>query len=611
MTTALWRAAPTYNYAMSTEYAPPIADIAFVLERITDLEGLSKLDGFEHADPETVRGALEEAGRFMAEVIAPTNRIGDQVGSRHDGDASVVTPEGFREAYRKFVDSGWGAVGYPPEAGGAGLPWLVGLAVQEMFTSANMAFSIGPMLTQGAVEALLFHGSDEQKATYLDKLSSGEWMGTMVLTEPEAGSDVGALRSRAIRNEDGSYSISGTKIYISWGEHDLAENIIHMVLARTPDGPPGTKGISMFLVPKFLVDPDGSLGARNSVKAVSIEHKMGIHASPTCVMAFEDATGYLVGEENQGMGNMFTMMNSARLSVGVEGLALSERAYQQAVEFARERRQGRAIGAPKSEHSPIIEHPDIRRMLMTMRASIEAMRCLLYSTAAAFDVAHHSSDEAVRAAAEEYMDLVTPIAKAWCTDLGVEMTSLALQVHGGMGYIEETGVAQHYRDARIAPIYEGTNGIQAIDLVARKLPMRGGGVVQDLIGQMTALDAELAEAGDDLGSVRSGLSAAVADLTAAVLWLGEHGPNDPNDALAGATPFLRLMGTTLGGWFMARSALAARELLQKGDGDAGFLGAKVATARFYAEQLLPQTRGLLPMVTAGSDGLYEVPASQL
>ncbi len=611
MTTALWRAAPTYNYAMSTEYAPPIADIAFVLERITDLEGLSKLDGFEHADPETVRGALEEAGRFMAEVIAPTNRIGDQVGSRHDGDASVVTPEGFREAYRKFVDSGWGAVGYPPEAGGAGLPWLVGLAVQEMFTSANMAFSIGPMLTQGAVEALLFHGSDEQKATYLDKLSSGEWMGTMVLTEPEAGSDVGALRSRAIRNEDGSYSISGTKIYISWGEHDLAENIIHMVLARTPDGPPGTKGISMFLVPKFLVNPDGSLGARNSVKAVSIEHKMGIHASPTCVMAFEDATGYLVGEENQGMGNMFTMMNSARLSVGVEGLALSERAYQQAVEFARERRQGRAIGAPKSEHSPIIEHPDIRRMLMTMRASIEAMRCLLYSTAAAFDVAHHSSDEAVRAAAEEYMDLVTPIAKAWCTDLGVEMTSLALQVHGGMGYIEETGVAQHYRDARIAPIYEGTNGIQAIDLVARKLPMRGGGVVQDLIGQMTALDAELAEAGDDLGSVRSGLSAAVADLTAAVLWLGEHGPNDPNDALAGATPFLRLMGTTLGGWFMARSALAARELLQKGDGDAGFLEAKVATARFYAEQLLPQTRSLLPMVTAGSDGLYEVPASQL
>jgi len=596
---------------MSTDYTPPIRDMAFVLEHVTDLTALSKLEGFEHADLETVRGALDEAGRFMAEVMAPTNRIGDEVGAVHDGDASVTTPEGFKDAYDKFVASGWGAVGYPAEAGGAGLPWLIGLAVQEMFTSANMAFSLGPMLTQSAVEALLFHGSDEQKATYLDKLVSGEWTGTMVLTEPEAGSDVGALRSKAVPMDDGTYAITGTKIFITWGEHDLAENIIHMVLARTPDAPPGTRGISMFIVPKFLVNPDGSLGERNAFKAASLEHKLGIHASPTAVMNFDGAAGYLVGDENQGMRYMFTMMNSARLSVGLQGLAISERAYQQAREYAQDRLQGRAIGAAKTEHSPIIEHPDVRRMLLTMKAYNEAMRCVLYATAEAFDLANHASDDAGRAAGQEYMDLLTPIAKGWCTDLGVEMTSLALQVHGGMGYVEETGAAQHYRDARIAPIYEGTNGIQAIDLVARKLPMRNGGAIQDLIGRMGGLDTALAEAGDDLASIRSGLSEAVADLTAAVLWLAEHGPVEPNDALAGATPFLRLMGTTVGGWYLARSALTAHQLVSRGEGDEAFLQAKITTARFYAEQLLPQTKGLLPMVTTGAAGLFEVPVGEL
>ncbi|MBT8202104.1 MAG: acyl-CoA dehydrogenase [Acidimicrobiia bacterium] len=596
---------------MPDTYTPPLDDINFVLRHITDLEALSKLNGFEHADVETLGAALEEAGRFMAEVVAPTNRIGDQVGSIHDGDASVTTPDGLKDAYEKFVASGWGAVAYPAEAGGAGLPWLIGLAVQEMFTSANMAFSIGPMLTQGTVEALLFHGADEHKATFLDKLVSGEWMGTMVLTEPEAGSDVGALRSKAVPNGDGTYAITGTKIFISWGEHDLSENIIHMVLARTPEAPPGTRGISMFIVPKFLVNPDGSLGERNSFKAVSIEHKMGIHASPTCVMDFDGATGYLVGEENHGMRYMFTMMNSARLSVGVEGLAVSERAYQMAVAYAQERLQGRAIGAPKTEHSPIIDHPDVRRMLMTIKAYNEAMRCLLYANAEAFDRSHHASDEAARTAASERLDLLTPISKAWCTDLGVELTSLALQVFGGMGYVEETGVAQHYRDARIAPIYEGTNGIQAIDLVARKLPMRNGGAVEDLIKEMSGLDAELAEAGEALATIRSGLSDAVADLTSAVLWLAAHGMKDPNNALAGATPFLRLMGTTLGGYFMARSALAAREQLAKAEGDAAFLEAKIATARFYAEQLLPQTKGLLPMVTAGAEQLFQIPVDRL
>lgn len=595
---------------MSTDYSPPLEDIGFVLEQVTNLGGLLELDDFKHADLETVIGALEEAGRFMSEVIAPTNRPGDQIGSVHDGDSSVVTPPGFREAYTKFVASGWGAIGYPLEAGGAGLPWLIGLVVQEMFTSSNMAFSLGPMLTQGGVEALLFHGSDEQRAVYLDKLSSGEWTGTMVLTEPEAGSDVGALRTKAIPNQDGTYSISGTKIFISWGEHDLTDNIIHMVLARTPDAPPGTRGISMFLVPKFLVNHDGTLGERNTLKAVSLEHKMGIHASPTAVMSFENATGYLIGEENQGMRYMFTMMNSARLSVGLEGLAVSERAYQQARDFAQERMQGRAIGAPKTEHSAIVEHPDVRRMLMTIKAYNEAMRCVLYATAEAFDRTHHDPDESAKLAAEERLDLLTPIAKAWCSDLGVEMTSLALQVHGGMGYVEETGVAQHYRDARIAPIYEGTNGIQAIDLVARKLLMRNGAAIQDLIGEMVKLDASLAGS-EALTTLRRGLSAAVGDLTAAVLWLAEHGLKDPNHALAAATPFLRLMGTTVGGWLMARSAIAANEMLAAGEGNPEFLKAKLTTARFYAEQLLPQTKSLLPMVTAGADQLFEVPVAQL
>lgn len=593
------------------EYTPPLEDIDFVLRNIADLDALSKLDGFSHADPETVRAALAEAGRFMADVIAPTNRMGDQIGSVHDGDETVRTPEGFKEAYVKFVESGWGAISYPQDIGGAGLPYLVGLVIQELTTTANMAFSICPMLTMGTVESLLFHGSEELQGTYLPKMSTGEWTGTMVLTEPDAGSDVGALRTRAEPNSDGTWSITGTKIFISWGEHDLTENIIHMVLARTPDAPPGTKGISLFLVPKILVSPAGELGDRNTLKAVSIEHKLGIHASPTCVMSFEGATGYLVGDENQGMRYMFTMMNSARVGVGVEGLAISERAYQQAREYAKERLQGRAIGEDKTEHSPIIDHPDVRRMLMTMKAYNEAMRGLLYLNAEAFDLARHHPDEAIREANQELLELLTPVSKAWCTDLGVELTSLGLQVFGGMGYVEETGIAQHYRDARIAPIYEGTNGIQAMDLVGRKLPMRGGGAITDLITQMAALDVELAEAGDELDSIRVGLADGVAVLTEAVMWLAENGPANPNDALAGATPFLRVMGIVMGGWVMARSALAATEMIQKGEGDAEFLQAKIATATFYTDQLLPEARGLLPMVTAGAGQLFEVPVSQL
>jgi alkylation response protein AidB-like acyl-CoA dehydrogenase len=442
---------------------------------------------------------------------------------------------------------------------------------------------------------------------------AGTWTGTMNLTEPEAGSDVGALRTKALPatdrdgNRDGSWRITGQKIFITFGDHDLADNIIHLVLARVPGAPPGTKGISCFIVPKFLVNPDGSLGGRNDVRCVSIEHKLGIHASPTCVMSYGDeggAVGYLVGEANAGMRYMFHMMNVARLSVGLEGLAIAERAYQASLAYAWQRRQGRAVGAPATERSLIVEHPDVRRMLLTMKAQIEAMRGLLYSNAAAMDRARHDADADQRQAAEERVELLTPVCKAWCTDLGVSVTSLAVQVHGGMGYVEETGVAQYYRDSRIAPIYEGTNGIQAIDLVARKLTIRGGGAVKDLLGDMDALAADLAGAGGGLEPVRLGLVNGIDTLRQASDWLLGRVTTDPNDALAGATPYLEMFGLVVGGWLLARSALAAHRQLAGGAGDAGFLSDKVATARFYCQQLLPAVGGLLPAVTAGAAPLF-------
>ena len=455
-----------------SEFTAPLVDMRFVLEHVTDVAGLSAIPGYEHADPETVFGILEEAGRFFAEQFAPLNRVGDVQHSRRNDDGTVTTPEGFTKAYRRYVEAGWPAVPFPVEYGGGGFPWLVGVAMQEMITAANMAFSLCPMLTQGAVDMLLHFGTEEQRERYLPKMVTGEWTGTMTLTEPQAGSDVGALTTRAVPAADGSWRITGQKIFITYGEHDLADNIVHVVLARVPDAPPGTKGVSCFIVPKYLVEDDGTIGARNAVHCVSIERKMGINASPTCVMAYEDAVGYLIGEPNEGMRYMFRMMNTARLSVGVEGLAVGERAYQQAVAYAAERRQGRAVGA--REDSPIVEHPDVRRMLLTMRAQIEALRCLAYLNAECLDYAKAHPEESVRAARQELADLLTPVTKAWSTDLGVELASLAVQVHGGMGFIEETGVAQHYRDIRIAPIYEGTNGIQAIDLVGRKLGLRGG-----------------------------------------------------------------------------------------------------------------------------------------
>ena len=563
-----------------TDYVPPINDIKFVMDHVVDIEDLLTADRFDGIDAETVATVVTEVGRFMAEVVAPTNRDGDQIGSLRTDDGEVKTPASFKPAYEQYVASGFGAVPFNPEYGGGGFPWTVAIAIQELMTSANMAFSLCPLLTQGSIDALQHHGSAEQQAMYLPKMLTGEWTGTMNLTEPQAGSDVGALTSKAEPVGDGSYRITGQKIYITYGEHDLAENIIHLVLARTPGAAPGTKGISMFLVPKYFVNQDGSLGDRNDVTCVSVEHKLGIHGSPTCVLSYGDnggAIGWLVGGEGAGMRNMFTMMNNARLSVGLQGLSLSERAYQQSLQYAQDRLQGTAVGAAPGTSSPIIEHPDVRRLLMTQRAWIDAMRCLVYENASAIDRA--SSGGPGAEAAREWTDLLIPLSKSLCTDLGNEMTSLAVQVHGGMGYVEETGVAQHYRDARIAPIYEGTNGIQAADLVGRKLPMRGGAVVteqldviQERAKAMTS-DAELVKFGENLEQ-------AVASARRTTQWLLEHGSANPADALAGSSPYLRMLGTVVCGGLLAKAALAARE--QTDDPD-GFYAAKIvsATNNFY------------------------------
>jgi 3-(methylthio)propanoyl-CoA dehydrogenase len=574
-------------------YQAPLADIDFVLEHIVDLSSISKLNGFSHADPETVSGVLAEAGRFFSEVIAPTNRIGDQVGSKLV-DGSVVTPPGFKEAYAKYAESGWAGVHMPEEWGGGGFPYAVGVVLQELFKSANMAFSLCPLLTQAAIDALLEHGSESQRATYLEKLVTGEWTGTMCLTEPHAGSDVGALSTRAIRGATAPTEITGQKIFITWGDQDLTGNIIHLVLARLPDAAPGTKGISLFVVPKFL-DERRPQQLRDRLARAQAGHP----CLPHLCRGLRGSGGNPGGMEHQGMRYMFTMMNAARLAVGVEGLAIAERAYQQAVSYALDRRQGRAIGADPGDSSLIVDHPDIRRSLMTMRAHIEAMRSLLYSVAATSDLERHADSEQERISAAERVALLTPVAKAWSTDVGVEMASLGVQIHGGMGYVEETGAAQHYRDIRIAPIYEGTNGIQAIDLVLRKLPLRDGAVARELFAEMrttvAALDTDLVPLAAPLAGALDTLEAASDHL------LNTLGEGRYNDALAGATPYLRMFGLTVGGWFMARSALTARSLL--GRGDDPFLAAKLVTARFYCTQTLPQAEGLLGAVTSLADDL--------
>lgn len=595
-----------------SEYTPPLDDMKFTLKQVVDVDSLAEFPSFADIGLESLNDLLDEAGRFFNEVISPTNRTGDLEGSSLNSDGSISTPTGFKEAYAQYVDAGWGAISFDPEYGGGGFPWLVGIAVTEMLTAANMALSLNPMLTQGSIHALTAHGDSNQKLTWLPKLITGEWAGTMNLTEPHAGSDVGALTTKAERQDNGTYKITGQKIFITWGEHDLTENIVHLVLARTPDAPPGTKGISLFIVPKYMVNEDGTLGEANDVKCISIEHKLGIHASPTCVLQFGEnggAEGYLVGDENSGMRYMFTMMNQARLAVGLEGLSVADRSYQQALEYALERRQGRREGTAKGDSALIIEHPDVRRMLMTMKSYIEAMRCLIYLNAKSIDVAHNHPEETARERGKELTDLLTPLSKGWCTDLGNEITSLGIQVHGGMGFVEETGAAQHYRDIRIAGIYEGTNGIQAIDLVGRKLGMRDGEVVYELLSEIDSTITILLD--NDMKEIGSSLQDANESLRAASTWLLENGGGGSDAGLAGATPYLRMFGTTVGGWLLAKSALRAQELLSEEPENVSFLEAKVETALFFAQQLLPQVTGLLPSVISGADSLFAIGSETL
>jgi alkylation response protein AidB-like acyl-CoA dehydrogenase len=584
-----------------TTYRAPVRDMQFVINELAGLKSLAALLGYEEATPESAEAVLKEASRLAGEVLAPLNKPGDERGASLTKDG-VVAADGFAAAYRRFVDNGWNGLGGDPEFGGQGLPGLVAAAAVEMWNSANMSFALCPLLTAGAMEAINAHASDELKNRYLPKLVSGEWSGTMNLTEPQAGSDLSAVRTKAAPEGD-HYRIAGQKIFITWGDHDMAENIVHLVLARLPDAPEGTRGISLFLVPKFLVGPDGSLAGRNDVECASIEHKLGIHASPTCVMSFgekEGAIGYLVGRENEGLPHMFTMMNEARQKVGLQGLAIAERAYQAARDYAKERVQGRPVGQRTGDRVAIIHHPDVRRMLLTMKSQVEAMRAFGYVLAADVDLAHKHPDTAERQRHQERVDLLTPVLKGWCTELGVEIASLGIQVHGGMGFIEETGVAQYLRDARIAPIYEGTTGIQAGDLVVRKLPADDGRAMAALIVEMRAVERQLGGSDNlDFPAIRENLAAGIQALEQATQWMLQTIGKDPDAALGGSVNYMMLTGYVCGGWQMARAALAARARLNAGE-DEGFCQAKIATARFYAEQILPKANALLSAVRSGA-----------
>jgi len=586
-------------------YRAPLADIGFALKYAAGLPAAIDEGLLGDLSMDDVDAVLAEAGRFAGEVIAPLNRVGDTFGTPFK-DGAVTTPPGWKEAYNGWRSGGWNGLAAPAEWGGQGLPQIVNSACTEMWHGASMAFADGPMLTVAGIDALHAHGSEALKRTYLPKLVTGEWAGSMQLTEPQAGSDVGALRTRAERAADGSYRLKGQKIFITYGEHDLTDNIIHFVLARLPDAPPGTRGISLFLVPKFLLNADRSLGARNDVRAHSIEHKLGIHGSPTCTMILGDqggAVGYLIGEENAGMACMFTMMNRARLAVGLQGVGVAEAATQQALAYARERKQGRTAGMKATETAPIVVHPDVRRMLLSMRALTGAARAICYATAIALDRSERACDDAARKAANERASLLTPIAKAFSSDMGIEVASLGVQVHGGMGFIEETGAAQFYRDARIATIYEGTNGIQAIDLVTRKLPQSGGAAVaahiKDLRGMVEAMEASNDPA---FGWTAVRLGEAVESLARATTWMLGRGASEADAALAGATPYLRLYGLAAGGCLLAHEALAAQRL---GDDAA----ARTALARFFAENFAVQAGALERTVVEGAPGLLGAEAA--
>lgn len=590
-------------------YRAPVRDMAFVLQEVAGLGTLAG-EAFPDLTPDLVEAVLEEGAKLAGEVLAPLNRSGDEEGARLEVDG-VRTPKGFAEAYRRWVEGGWGSLAASAEHGGQGLPLALATAMQEMWNASNMSFGLCPILSQGAIEALTAHGTEEQKRLYLPRLISGEWTGTMNLTEPQAGSDLNALKAKAVPLGDGTYRIAGTKIFITYGDHDMAANIVHLVLARLPDAPAGTRGISLFLVPKFLVNPDGTPGARNDVKCVGIEEKLGIHGSPTCVMSYGEsggAIGTLIGEENRGLACMFTMMNNARLLVGTQGVAIAERAYQHALAYARDRKQGRPTGSTLApgEMAEIVVHPDIRRMLLTMKSLTEAARGICYANAVAIDRAHKGADKASREAGQARADLLTPIAKSFSTDIGVEVASIGVQIHGGMGFVEETGAAQYYRDARILPIYEGTNGIQAIDLVTRKLPLGNGEVVKGFIAEMRET-ASLARQSNhaELAAIGAALDDGLDALDKATAYMLAQLKSATDDCLAGASPYLRLFGTVAGGHFLARGALKAAK------DESAFAKARLATARFYAAQQLPLAAGLVAPSMAGAATLYALDADGL
>ena len=573
-------------------YHAPVKDMLFVMKELADIEGISALPGFEDASLDTARAVLEEAARFNGEVVAPLNVEGDRNPSAWK-DGAVITTPGFKEAFRQFGEGGWQGVLHPVEYDGQGLPKLIATPCIEMLNAANLSFALCPLLTDGAIEALLTAGTEEQKQLYVPKLISGEWTGTMNLTEPQAGSDLALVRTRAEPQGDGTFKLFGTKIFITYGEHDMAKNIAHLVLARTPGAPDGVKGISLFIVPKFLTDKTGQLGERNDVHCVSIEHKLGIKASPTAVLQFGDhggAVGELIGEENRGLEYMFIMMNAARFAVGLQGVAVSERAYQQAVAFAKDRVQSRPVDGSAKQPVSIIHHPDVRRMLLTMRSLTEASRALAYVAAAHCDLAHHHPDETARAQHQAIYEFLVPVVKGWSTELSIDVTSLGVQVHGGMGFIEETGAAQHYRDARILTIYEGTTAIQANDLIGRKTVRDGGATALAILAQMDQTIALLADReGQAFKSMHRHLSAGSLALARVVEFMVAKVKSDPNAVFAGSVPYLKLAGIVLGGWQMARALLVASD---KRAEDEAFHSAKIATAQFFAEHVLSQAPGI-------------------
>jgi alkylation response protein AidB-like acyl-CoA dehydrogenase len=592
---------------MAVAYKAPVKDIVFGYEVIDSYNILNKIAAFSDFSADVVIPTMEECAKFSEEVLAPINAIGDQQGATINNGV-VTMPEEFVDAYKKFSDAGWASISLPEEIGGGGMPITLSGGTLEILSTANLAFGLAPGLSAGAISAINFHGSQEQKDKFLPKLVSGEWTGTMNLSEPQSGSDLGTITTKAEPQEDGTYKITGTKVWITFGEHNMTENIVHLVLAKVPGSPEGTKGISMFIVPKFIVNDDGSLGENNNVSCISIEEKLGIHASPTCVMEYDGSIGYLVGEENRGLTYMFTMMNEARVWVGGQGLACASGALQGAAQYARDRVQGRPVGMSKEDakNSTIMDHADVRRMLLTIKSYVDAMRYLMYDNQLMLDLEYFGEGE-LKEFGEERCGILTPITKAWISDLGVELSSIAIQVYGGMGYVEETGVAQYLRDARIAPIYEGTNGIQALDLIFRKLPLDSGQAMQRLLGDVNSVIEEMSQAGDVLSSMSEKLKVEVDKLSEVTLWLGSKMlEGELVDASAGASPYIKMFGQVLGGYYMGKAALLATKKYEE-TGDE-YYAEKITLSKFYIEQLLPLASGYASAVTAGKEDLYNIKA---